>query len=103
MFFRKVANPCCLLIAEGVGNWAEIVQGPHNRMRLNVHPMWKVDCEQFDGGIAQRICITTLALVLYSMPKGSGPYVLERYEDSGTDRPQGSAQRRCLEHWASYV
>ena len=27
-----------------------------------------------------------LVLVLYSMPKGSGPYVLERYEDPGADR-----------------
>lgn len=45
-----------------------------------------VDCRLLVGqGGAQQICITTLDMVLHSMPKGSGPYVLERHEDPGID------------------
>lgn len=40
----------------------------------------------------QRIHIATSLLVLYSMPKGSGSYVLERYKDSTVDRRWRAAQ-----------
>ena len=53
-------------------------------MDLNAYPIWNVSSGRVEGD-AQQICVTTLALVLYSMPKGSGPYVLERYKDPGID------------------